>query len=127
MSKSERPEQYRSGVPTFTTATEEQQNTSEQLREAQLEHAELWFTACDAVRHDTQRGILTAIQEGIGGCTRQEIDRWVSVGDRAVRKHLQRLEERGLIERVDSRSHAVSYATFDVEVLVSHALDCYYA
>ena len=115
-----------SGVPTFSTANETQQSIGEQLNELQIKHAELWFEACDAVRHQTQRTILTALQDGMGSCTYDELYNWCSVSKRTVRKHVTNLENAGLVERVNSRSHAVSYADFEAETLASHALDCYY-
>lgn len=115
-----------SGVPTFSTAGEQQQSIAGRLVELQQDHAYLWFSAVDAVRHDTQRAILTALQDGMGSCTYDELYEWVNVSDRTVRKHVSNLENVGLVERVNSRSHAVSYATFEAETLASHALDCYY-
>jgi len=115
-----------SGFPPFTTAGETQTSTAEQLREIQTEHAELWFAACDAVRKDTQRAILTALNDGMGSCTRDQITAYTSVSDRTVRKQLGNLKQSGLVETVESRTQAVNYASFEVEVLVSHALDCYF-
>lgn len=115
-----------SGVPTFTTAGGEQPTKAERIQQLQLDEAELWFAAVDAVRHNTQRTILTALQDGMGSCTYQEIEQYASVQRRTIRKHAQKLEEQELIERIDSRSYVIEYANFDVEILVSHALDCYY-
>lgn len=123
---SDRAEGGPSGFPTFTTAGETQTNTSERLREIQIENGMLWFAACDAVRKDTQRAILTALNDGMGSCTRDEISNYTSVSDRSIRKQLGNLKENGLVETVESRTQAVSYASFEVEVLVSHALDCYF-
>jgi predicted transcriptional regulator len=125
MSK-EGAEHPHSGVPLFTTAGEEQPSRSDQLLEYQTEHPKLWFSLCDAVRHDTQRSILTAIQDGMGSCTYDEIERYASVQRRTIRKHVKKLEENGIVERIDSRSYAISYVNFEVEVLASHALDCYF-
>jgi len=115
-----------SGVPTFTTAGETQQSTAERITQLQIAESELWFAAVDAVRHNTQRTILTALQDGMGSCTYQEVEEYASVQRRTIRKHAKKLEDQDLIERIDSRSYVVKYANFDVEVLVSHALDCYY-
>jgi Fic family protein len=115
-----------SGFPSFTTAADPQQNTAERLKEIQLENAELWFAACDSVRKTTQRAVLTAINDGIGSCTRTEIEEYTSVSDRTIRKQLGKLKEKELVETVESRTQAVSYASFEAEVLVSHALDCYF-
>jgi predicted transcriptional regulator len=116
-----------SGVPTYASGATEEQTLAEQLQEYQLEHADLWFEAIDAVRHETQRAILTALQDGMGGCTYDELYGWCSVSKRTVRKHVTNLENAGLVQRVNSRSHAVSYASHEAETLVSHALDCYYS
>jgi DNA-binding transcriptional ArsR family regulator len=115
-----------SGFQSFTTAADTQQNTAERLKQMQIENGDLWFAACDSVRKDTQRAILTAVNKGVGSCTRQELTEYTSVSDRTIRKHLGKLKEKELIETVESRTQAVSFASFEANVLVPHTLDCYY-
>lgn len=126
MSVGSQPEHPRSGVPTFTTAGEEQSSPDGELLTMQQSHFGVYSSLVDAVRHDTQRKILSAVYDGMGSVTYDEIDRYVTVGRRAVRKHLKKLEDADVLERADGRSGSVSFASFEAEALAEHALSCYH-
>lgn len=117
-----------SGVPTFTTAGDvDESSTGDELLQMQETHSDLFFAATGAMDHDTQRKVLQAVYDGFGSVTYDEIESYVTVSRRTVRKHVGRLEEKGLLERVDSRSYAVAFPCFEAEALVEHALKCYFA
>lgn len=126
MSVGSQPEHPRSGVPSFTTAGEEQSRPSDELLAMQQDHFGVYSSLVDAVRHDTQRKILAAVYDGMGGVSYDEIDRYVTVGRRTVRKHLKKLEDADVLERSTGRSGAVSFASFEAEALAEHVLGCYH-
>jgi len=115
-----------SGAPSFTTAGETE-SKNDRLLAMQKQHTELFFTAVNAVKTDTQRAILTAIHHGVGAATYDEVSGYTSVSDRSVRKHASRLEDSGLIERMtDGTTACFNFASFEAQTLVSHVLTCYY-
>jgi predicted transcriptional regulator len=113
-------------VGAFTTAGETASRDT-RLLELQTEHPSLFFAAADAVRSETQRAIITAINAGVGSATYDEITEYAAVSNRTIRKHVSNLESDGLVEREsDGLTSAVSFASFEAEVLITHVLTCYY-
>lgn len=84
------------------------------------------FRAVDAVRHDTQRRILYVVTAVDNPATYNTISEYTDRSTRTVRKHAQRLEEQGLINRVNSGSASFYPADETADVLIRHALTLYF-
>jgi DeoR/GlpR family transcriptional regulator of sugar metabolism len=102
------------------------EGTASELVKIQRQHPEQFFTCVKAAEHDTQRKILHATLQGRGSTDYDEIRQLSTVCDRTLRKQVNKLEENGLIERVNSRVVRIAFTSFEVRVLVAHTLDCYY-
>jgi len=90
------------------------------------ENPALHFDAVDAVRHDTQRRILYTIVAVDEPATYDTIGEYTDRSERTVRKHAQRLESDGLIERLDSKQASFHAADQTAEVIIRHALTLYF-
>lgn len=79
-----------------------------------------------AIHTDTQRKILAAMVHGVGEASYRDIREYVTVSDRSIRKHVGRLEELGLVERLDARVQIVAFPSRELRALASHVVHCYY-
>lgn len=100
--------------------------STEELLQLQRENAELYFACVDAVRHDTQRKIIHALVHGHGATDYTEIREIATVTDRTLRKHVTNLQDKNLVERVNSRVSRIQFTSVEVRALAAHALNCYY-
>jgi len=114
-------EQYRSGV--LPTGDTKRQATVLQL---QRENPELYFATVNAVQHRTQREILHGLAQQSGEITYDLLDDYVTVQKRTVRKHAKQLEEQNVIERIDSRSYRLAFASDTARILGHEALRAFF-
>lgn len=98
--------------------------TMQRLRE---ENPRAVFALTNAVQKDTQRKILAALTLGLCGSTYEELDKYLTVSKRTQRKHVKKLEENGIVERVDSRSTAISFVSNEMEVLAAEMVSLYHS
>jgi DNA-binding HxlR family transcriptional regulator len=115
-----------SGFPSFTTGgeVEQQPNRAESIISVQENQPETYFAVVDAIRHETQGKVLEALNLHRGSITKEELEKYLTVTDRTLRKHLTRLDKQSLIVKDTSRTTVVSFKSEDVELLVAHALSC---
>jgi len=115
-----------SGFPSFATAgdVDEQPSRDERIITIQEANPDEYFAVVDAIRHQTQGKVLEALNLHRGSITKGELQKYVTVSDRTLRKHLTRLDERSLIDKDTSRTTVVSFASENVELLVAHGLAC---
>jgi len=112
-------EHYRSTLVHGTT-------TATELVEIQTENPVAYHESINAVQHDTQRRLVWAVVQNDGRVSYQELDEMLNVGDRTKRKHLQKLEEAELLQRIDSNFTFIEFYSRDAEVLLHHALSTWY-
>lgn len=99
--------------------------TETELTEIQKQHSREFFACTNAVQHETQRAILTALVHNSGECTYEMIEPYSHVSQRTVRKHVGKLEEQNVVDRIDSRSYRIAFTSLEVRALAAHALECY--
>jgi len=92
----------------------------------QRENPDLYFAAVNAVQQQTQREILHGLAQQSGEITYDILDEYVTVQKRTVRKHAKKLEENGLIERIDSRSYRLAFASDTARILGHEALRAFF-
>ena len=93
-----------------------------QLIELQRERADQYLTLMRALEQPTQRKILHALVNGLGDATYREIEAITTVGKRAIRKHVRRLEDEGIVQRIDAQTYIISFTSYEVRALAQHTL-----
>jgi DNA-binding transcriptional ArsR family regulator len=89
------------------------------------ENPDEYIALTKAIHTDTQRKILYALVNGLGDASYTELESITTVSRRSLRKHVCRLEEAGIVERIEDRFSLVSFASFEVRVLAQHMVYCY--
>jgi len=96
-----------------------------ELAQLQREHAEEFLALGEAIHHDTQRKILYGLVNGLGEASYHDLEAITTVSRRSLRKHVKRLEDKGLVERIDSRHYVIGFASYETRVLAQHLVYCY--
>ena len=114
------------GVEQYPSTLVYGSNTPTELVEVQRENPEAYHESINAVQHDTQRRLIWAVIQNDGRVSYRELDDFVNVTERTQRKHLQKLEEAKLLQRIDANFTFVEFYSQDAEVLAHHALSTWY-
>jgi len=114
------------GVEHYRSTLVHGSSTPAELVKIQTENPVAYHESINAVQHDTQRRLVWAVVQNDGRISYQELDELLSVGDRTKRKHLQKLEDAELLQRIDSNFTFIEFYSQDAEVLLHHALSTWY-
>jgi len=96
-----------------------------ELTRLQAEHSAEYIALTEAIHTDTQRKILYGLVDGLGEASYRDLERITTVSRRSLRKHVKRLEEKGLVERVNSRSYVIGFTSYETRILAQHIVYCY--
>lgn len=89
------------------------------------ENAEEYIRLTEAIHNDTQRKILYTLVNGLGDASYGELEQTTTVSRRSLRKHVSRLEEAGIVDRMDSNFSLISFTSFEIKALAQHLVYCY--
>lgn len=98
------------------------QESDGRLIELQRKHNSEYLTLIQALDQPTQRKILHALVNGLGDASYREIEAITTVGKRAIRKHIRRLEDEGIVERIDAQTYIIAFGSYEIRALAQHAL-----
>lgn len=94
--------------------------------DVQRENPELHFAAVNAVQTDTQRRILWKLAHYGDRATYADLTNVVTTSDRTVRKHVTRLDDAGIVNRVNANKVFIEFASKDAKILTHEALGRWY-
>jgi len=96
-----------------------------ELTQLQRENATEYLALMEAIHHDTQRKILYGLVDGLGEASYRDLEAITTVSRRTLRKHTQRLEDDGIVERRDVNIGMVSFPSYELRALAQHMIYCY--
>jgi len=102
------------------------EGTKQDLLTIQRGNPAVYHAAMEAVNHNTQRRLVWALVQNDGRISYTELDAKIDVCDRTKRKHLQKLEEKSLVQRIDANYTFIEFASVEAKVLIHHALTTWY-
>lgn len=97
----------------------------QEIYEIQRDRTEEYVGMMNALDIDTQRKILYGLVDGLGEASYRDLERITTVSKRSLRKHAQRLESKGIVERRDANLGVVSFPDHEIRALAQHVLYCY--
>ena len=118
--------QNRTGVEHYPSTLVYGSTTPTELIKIQTENPTTYHEAINAVQHETQRRLIWAVVQHDGRVSYKEMDDYLTVSARTKRKHMQKLEENDLLQRIDANFTFVEFHSDVAEVLLHHALTTWY-
>jgi len=113
------------GYPSTLVHEESTNEADAELLEIQRNRTEEYIGLMEALNTDTQRKILYGLVDGLGEASYRDLEHITTVSKRSLRKHTQRLESKGIVERRDANYGIVSFPDHKIRALAQHVLYCY--
>ena len=114
------------GVEQYPSTLVHGSNTPTELVSVQRNNPETYHETINAVQHNTQRRLIWAVIQNEGRVSYNELDGFVNVSERTQRKHLAKLEDADVLNRIDANFTFIEFASQEAKILSHHALSTWY-